>query len=177
MARHRPAHAKSGFGRYTPPRRGARPAHAAPDEPGMGLGRRAGLAVGGGVLVTAGFMGLGGVPAGAATSLANACILGSTTDAAMNTACSLTDSTSTGHSSAGEPAGLSANALNTASDTATLTSNAHASAGDGAGSGNLDNTAAAIAASHSSADAAAGDGDDGSNIMKFVKVNISVPKR
>ena len=51
MARHRPAHARSGLGRYTPPGR-IRPAHAAPPVPSH-LARRAGVLLGTGVLASA----------------------------------------------------------------------------------------------------------------------------
>ncbi len=64
MAKHRPAHARSGFGRYTPPRR-LNPAHAAPGS-GRHAGRVAGIVIGGGALATAGLMGLAAAPAGAA---------------------------------------------------------------------------------------------------------------
>jgi hypothetical protein len=64
MARHRPAHARSGFGRYTPPSR-LRPAHAAPSAPSH-LARRAGVLLGSGVLASAGLLGLS---AGSASAL------------------------------------------------------------------------------------------------------------
>jgi len=66
MARHRPAHAKSGFGRYTAPRR-LHPAHAAPSADGVGVTRLAGALVGGGLLASAGLMGIIAAPSGAAT--------------------------------------------------------------------------------------------------------------
>jgi hypothetical protein len=66
MARHRPAHARSGFGRYTPPGR-IRPAHAAPSAPSH-LARRAGVLLGTGVLASAGLLGLSAGSAGASAS-------------------------------------------------------------------------------------------------------------
>jgi len=66
MATHRPAHARSGFGRYTAPRR-LHPAHAAPSPDGVRITRAAGAIIGGGVLASAGLMGLITTPAGAAT--------------------------------------------------------------------------------------------------------------
>ena len=69
MARHHAAHARSGFGRYTPPGR-IRPAHAAPPVPSH-LARRAGVLLGSGVLASAGLLGLSAGSAGAsATALA-----------------------------------------------------------------------------------------------------------
>jgi hypothetical protein len=66
MALHRPAHARSGLGRYTAPRR-LHPAHAAPSVDGLRFARLAGAVVGGGILAGAGLMGLIGTPAGALT--------------------------------------------------------------------------------------------------------------
>jgi hypothetical protein len=65
MAKHRPAHARTGLGRYTAPRR-LHPAHAAPSADGIRLARVAATVVGGGVLAGAGLMGLVSVPSGAA---------------------------------------------------------------------------------------------------------------
>jgi hypothetical protein len=56
MAKHQAAHARSGFGRYTPPGR-IRPAHAAAPVPSH-LARRAGVLLGTGVLAGAGLVGL-----------------------------------------------------------------------------------------------------------------------
>jgi hypothetical protein len=67
MARHHAAHARSGFGRYTPPRR-IRPAHAAPPVPSH-LARRAGVLLGTGVLASAGLFGLSAGSAGAVTAV------------------------------------------------------------------------------------------------------------
>src|SRR5579863_2287139 len=64
MAKHSPAHAKSGFGRYTAPKR-LHPAHAAPSD-GVRLTRVVGTVVGGGLLASAGFLGLATANAGAA---------------------------------------------------------------------------------------------------------------
>ena len=64
MAKHRPTHAKSGFGRYTPPRR-LHTAHAAPSGDGVRIVRVAGAIIGGGILASAGLIGLIGSPAGA----------------------------------------------------------------------------------------------------------------
>jgi len=64
MAKHRPAHAKSGLGRYTAPRR-LHPAHAAPSADGVRVVRLAGALVGGGLLASAGLMGIIATPAGA----------------------------------------------------------------------------------------------------------------
>ena len=55
MARYRPAHGRSGFGRFTPPGR-IRPAHAAPPVPNH-LARRAGVLLGTGVLASASYGG------------------------------------------------------------------------------------------------------------------------
>jgi hypothetical protein len=63
MARRHAAHARSGFGRYTPPGR-IRPAHAAPSAPSH-LARRAGVLLGSGVLASAGLLGLSAGSAGA----------------------------------------------------------------------------------------------------------------
>ena len=63
MAKHQAAHARSGFGRYTPPGR-IRPAHAAAPVPSH-LARRAGVLLGTGVLASAGLLGLS---AGSATA-------------------------------------------------------------------------------------------------------------
>src|ERR1700722_10955539 len=62
MAKHRAVHARSGLGRYTPPRR-INPAHAAPAARGR-LGRTAGVVIGGSALAAAGLVGLAGAPAG-----------------------------------------------------------------------------------------------------------------
>jgi len=70
MAIHRPAHARSGFGRYTPPGR-IRPAHAAPPAPSH-LARRAGVLLGTGVLASAGLFGLSAGSAGAQGATASA---------------------------------------------------------------------------------------------------------
>src|SRR5579863_8355834 len=64
MAKHSPAHAKSGFGRYTAPKR-LHPAHAAPSD-GVRMTRVVGTVVGGGILASAGFLGLATANAGAA---------------------------------------------------------------------------------------------------------------
>ena len=65
MPKHRPTHAKSGLGRYTAPRR-LHPAHAAPSADGVHIARIAATVIGGGVLATAGLMGLVSIPSGAA---------------------------------------------------------------------------------------------------------------
>jgi len=65
MAKHRPAHARSGLGRYTAPRR-LHPAHAAPSADGVRVARLTGALVGGGLLASAGLMGIIVTPAGAA---------------------------------------------------------------------------------------------------------------
>jgi len=64
MAKHRPVHARSGLGRYTAPRR-LHPTHAAPSADAVRFTRLAGAIVGGGVLASAGLMGLMTTPAGA----------------------------------------------------------------------------------------------------------------
>jgi len=64
MAKHRPAHARSGLGRYTAPRR-LHPAHAAPSVDGVRITRLAGALVGGGLMASAGLMGIVVTPAGA----------------------------------------------------------------------------------------------------------------
>jgi hypothetical protein len=66
MAKHQAAHARSGFGRYTPPGR-IRPAHAAAPVPSH-LARRAGVLLGTGVLASAGLLGLTVGTAGASAS-------------------------------------------------------------------------------------------------------------
>jgi len=63
MAKH-PAHARSGLGRYTAPRR-LHPAHAAPSADGVRVIRLTGALVGGGLLASAGLMGIIATPAGA----------------------------------------------------------------------------------------------------------------
>ncbi|HXQ19021.1 MAG TPA: hypothetical protein VN781_05280 [Acidimicrobiales bacterium] len=64
MAKHRPAHARSGLGRYTAPRR-LHPAHAAASADGVRIVRLTGALVGGGLLASAGLMGIIATPAGA----------------------------------------------------------------------------------------------------------------
>ncbi|HXQ18638.1 MAG TPA: hypothetical protein VN781_03320 [Acidimicrobiales bacterium] len=66
MAKHHPAHARSGFGRYTAPRR-LHPAHAAPSADGVRLARTAGAVIGAGVLASVGLMGLATSPSDAAS--------------------------------------------------------------------------------------------------------------
>ena len=68
MAKHRPAHARSGLGRYTPPRR-IHPAHAMLSAKSSGLGRLAGGVLGGSAIATAGFLALAGMPAGASPAV------------------------------------------------------------------------------------------------------------
>jgi len=67
MAKHRPAHARSGLGRYTAPRR-LHPAHATASVDGVRVARLAGALVGGGILASAGLMGIIATPAGAVYS-------------------------------------------------------------------------------------------------------------
>ena len=67
MAKHRPAHARSGLGRYTPPRR-IHPAHAMLSAQGSGRGRLAGGVIGGSAIATAGFLALAAMPAGAVSA-------------------------------------------------------------------------------------------------------------
>ncbi|HXQ19969.1 MAG TPA: hypothetical protein VN781_10140 [Acidimicrobiales bacterium] len=64
MAKHRPAHARSGLGRYTAPRR-LHPAHAAASADGVRIVGLTGALVGGGLLASAGLMGIIATPAGA----------------------------------------------------------------------------------------------------------------
>jgi len=75
MAKHGPAHARSGLGRYTAPRR-LHPAHAAPSVDGVRVVRLAGALVGGGLLASAGLMGIIVTPAGAVYSPLGASVTG-----------------------------------------------------------------------------------------------------
>lgn len=70
MARHRPAHARSGLGRYTPPGR-VRALHAAPAQPGQ-RALRVGVLLGTGVLASAGLGVLSVGSAGAVGGTASA---------------------------------------------------------------------------------------------------------
>jgi hypothetical protein len=97
MARYRPAHARSGFGRFTPPGR-IRPAHAPPIAPSH-LARRAGVLLGTGVLASAGLLGLSVGSAGAITDGATASAppttcppTAGTVDLAGNSACAIATS-------------------------------------------------------------------------------------
>src|SRR5579863_8398357 len=66
MASYRPAHAKSGLGRYTAPRR-LNPLHAVPSTDTVRFAKVAGTVIGGGLLASAGLLGLASANAGAAS--------------------------------------------------------------------------------------------------------------
>jgi len=180
MARHRPAHVKSGFGRYTPPRRGVRPAHAAPVE-SSALVRRTGLIVGGGVLASAGFVGLAAVPAGAVVGSTSTNSFGGAgqcppivTDGppTNNTACASTDATSPFASATSGLGGTSPFTFgNKATAKSTVVSATFADAGSGGD--NFLNTASATATLFSQSQASAGSGAGSLNGLNTATANAA----